>query len=78
MATWGSLDSCPLLTQFQMMEITQADLSTISCAEAWGDPKRPKSDMVYLLLVPDQVVEEERKFGLVAVWTHPYQAHLPH
>ena len=54
MATWGSHNICPLLTQFQMMEITQSSLSAISCAEAWGDPKRPKSNKVYLLLVPDQ------------------------
>ena len=33
--------------------------------------------MTYLLLVPDQVVEEERRFGLVAAWIHPCQAHLP-
>ena len=42
-----------------------------------GGPKRPKSNMAYLLLVPDQVVEEERKFRLVVVWTYPCQAHLP-
>ena len=77
MATWGSHNICPLLTQFQVMEITQSDLSAISCAEVWGDPKRPKSDMAYLLLVPDQAVEEERKFGLVLVWTHTCQACLP-
>ena len=77
MATWGSLDICPLLTQFQVKEINRSGLSAISHVEAWGDPKRPKSDMAYLLLAPDQVVEEERKFGLVAVWTHLCQAHLP-
>ena len=77
MATWGSLDICPLLTQFQVEEITREGLSAISHAKAWGDPKRPTSDMAYLLLAPDQVVEEERRFGLVAVWTHPCQAHLP-
>ena len=65
------------LAQFQVVEITRASLSAISCTEAWGDPKRPKSDMTYLLLVPNQVVEEERRLGLVAVWTHPFQAHLP-
>ena len=48
-----------------------------TCAEAWKDPKTPKSDMAYLLLVPNQVVEEERKFGLVVVWTYPCQACLP-
>ena len=77
MATWGFLDICPLLTQFQVVEITRVALSTISHAEAWGDPKRPKSDMAYPLLVPDQAVEEEQRFGLVVVWTHPCQAHLP-
>ena len=34
--------------------------------------------MAYLLLAPAQEVEEERKFGLVAVWVHPCQALLPH
>ena len=42
-----------------------------------GNLKKPKSDMVYLLLMPDQVVEEERKFGLVAMWANPFQVHLP-
>ena len=77
MATWGSLDIYPLLTQFQVVEITRAGISVISHAEAWGDPKRPKSEMAYLLLAPNQVVEKERRFRLVAVWTHTCQAHLP-
>ena len=77
MATWGSLDICLLLTQFQVVEITRTGLSAISHAEVWEDPKRPTSDMAYLLPVADQVVEEERRFRLVAVWTHPCQAHLP-
>ena len=46
----GSHDICPLLTQFQDLEITQLGLSTISWAEAWGDPKRPRFGMAYLLL----------------------------
>ena len=64
----------PLLTQFQVVEITRAGLSPISHAKVLGDPK---SDMAYLLLAPNQAVQEERRFGLVAVWTHPCQAHLP-
>ena len=52
-------------------------LSAISYAKVWEDPKRPKPDMAYLLLAPDKAVEEERRFGLVAVWTHPCQVHLP-
>ena len=38
---WGSHNICPLLMQFQVSEITRLGLSTISQAEAWGDPKRP-------------------------------------
>ena len=76
MATWRSHDVCPLLSQFQVMEITQLGLSAISHAEVWGEPKRPKSDMAYLHLALDQAVEE-RKFVLVVVWTHPCQACLP-
>ena len=71
MATWGSLDICPLLTQFQVVEITRVGLSAISHTKAWGDPKRTKSDMAYLLLLPNQVVDKKRRFGLVAVWTQP-------
>ena len=77
MATWGSHDTCPLLTQFQVVDITRAGLSAISHAKVWGDPKKPKSDMAYLLLAPNQAVEEEQRFGLVAVWTHSCQACLP-
>ena len=33
--------------------------------------------MAYLLLVPAQEVEEERRFRLVVVWVHPCQAYLP-
>ena len=41
-AIWGSHNICPLLTQFQVLQITWLGLSTISQAEAWGDPKRPR------------------------------------
>ena len=77
MATWGFHGICPLLTQFQVMEITRLGLSAISHAEAWGTPGGQSLNMAYLFLVWDQEVEEGRKFGLVAVWIHPSQAHLP-
>ena len=77
MATWVSLNICPFLTQFQVMEISWLGLSAISHADAWGAPRSLSQTWYTLLLAPDQSVEEERKFGLVAVWTHPCQAHLP-
>ena len=59
------------------MEITWSGLSAISWAEACGNPKRSRFGMAYLLLALAQEVEEERRFGLVAVWVHPCQACLP-
>ena len=53
------------------------DLSTISQMGGWGSPKWPLHDMAYLLLVPAQEAEEERRFSLAGVWVHPNQALLP-
>ena len=58
------------------MAISQSHLLAISRAKAWGDPKKPKLGMAYLLLAPAQVVEEERIFRLVAMWVHPCQTLL--
>ena len=76
-AIWGSHNICPLLTQFQVLEITQSGLSTISWAEVLGYPKKPRFGMAYLLLAPAQEAEEERRFGLVVVWVHASQTLLP-
>ena len=75
-AAWEVHNTCPLLMQFKVLEITQSGISTNSQAEVWGDHKKPRFGMAYLLLVPAQEAEEERKFGLVAVWVHPHQALL--
>ena len=75
-AMWGSHDICPLLSQFYVMAISQLCLSAMSWAKAWGDPKKPKLSIAYLLIVPAQLVEEERKFRLVAMWVHPCQTLL--
>ena len=63
-------------SQFYVTAISQSCQSAISQAKAWGYPKKPKLGMAYLLIVPAQVVEEERIFGLVAVWVHPCQTLL--
>ena len=75
-AMWGSHDICPLIIQFYAMAITWSCLSAISLAKAWGDPKRSKLSMAYLLIALAQAVEEERKFGIVAIWVHPCQTLL--
>ena len=60
-AFWGLHDICPFLMQFHISGITKVDLSTISQAGRWGNPKKQSQGMAYLLLLPSQEVEEEKK-----------------
>ena len=62
------------LSEFQVREITNKRTICPSQAGAWGDVEKPKHDMGFLIIVPDKTVEGEKVFGLVAVWTHTYQA----
>ena len=76
-AIWGLHDICPSLMQFHISGITRAGLSAISQTGGWGNPKRQLQGMAYLLLVPSQEAEEEKRFGLAGVWVHPNQILLP-
>ena len=40
----------------------------------WSDAGKPHQDMVFLLIASTVTDGHERVFGLVVVWTHPYQA----
>ena len=75
-ATWESHDICPLFSQFYIMAISWLCLSAIFQAKAWGDPRKAKLGMAYLLIALAQMVEEERTFELVAVCVHPCQTLL--
>ena len=72
----GGHMTLPLLSQFYVTVIFQSCLLAISWAKAWGDPKKPKLGMAYFLIVPVQMVEEERIFRLVVMWVHPCQTLL--
>ena len=74
-AFWGLHDICPSLMQFCISGITRADLSPISQAGGWGNPKKQSQGMANLLLAPSQEAEEKR-FGLVGVWVHPQPVYL--
>ena len=69
----GLHDICPSLMWFHMSGITRVDLSAMSQAGGWRSPKKQSQGMAYLLLVPSQDVEGEKRFGLVEVWVHPNQ-----
>ena len=60
-AFWGLHDICPFLMQFHVSGITRADLSAISQAGGWGNPKKQSQGMASLLLAPSQEVEEEKR-----------------
>ena len=53
------------------------ELYALSPTGTWDNAKKFKHYMAFLLIAPDKTIEEERAFGLVAVWAHPFQAHHP-
>ena len=73
---WGYHDTCPLLQQFHIAQMTQSELTFLTHLKAWGDAKRFCSDVAFLLVLPAEGVAEERVYGLAMVWVHPYQARV--
>ena len=55
-----------------------AELYALSPAGTQDDTEKFRWYMVFLLIVPNKTIDEERVFGLVAVWAHPFQAHHPY
>ena len=53
---WVSHDLCPSLSQFQVREVTQSELLSLSQAGAWGNTEKPKCDMAFLLVIPDKTI----------------------
>ena len=76
-ATWGSLDFCPVVTQFQVHAIMQTQLTALSQTGAWGDVKKPQWDMAFVLIVPSLAVRCEWAFSLTVMCVHPCQGYLP-
>ena len=44
--------------------------------EPWGEAKKPRWDMAFLMIAPSTNTGGNQLFGLVAVWVHPHQGHL--
>ena len=72
-AMWGSLNLCPMLTMFQVCAITQSQLSALSQTGAWGEVKKCRWDMAFLMIAPSANTGGNPFFGLAAVWAHPHQ-----
>ena len=75
-ATWGSLNFCPLIQQFNVHTIKQTQLTTPSQAGALGNTEKPRNDRAFLLIAPSLAIGCERIFGLMAMCAHPCQAYL--
>ena len=76
-ATWGSLNLCPMVMQFQVHTFIHKQLTTLSQAGAWGDAEKPHQDMAFILIATSLVVGCEWIFSLTAIWTQPCQVCLP-
>ena len=74
---WGHLNICPTLQQFQIMSITQSEVSSLTGLKAWGDEEKFCHDIAFLLVSAEEEAAGDRKYGLVTVWVNPCQARVP-
>ena len=75
-ATWGSLNFCRTIIQFQVCTITQTQLTTLSQAGAWGEVEKPWLGMAFLMIARSNNAGGDQVFNLAAVWVHLHQSHL--
>ena len=73
---WGCHSFCPLLEQFQVTQVTQPELSSLTFSGVWGDNKKFCSDLAPLLVLPKKDIVGEMVFRLAMVLVHLYQAHV--
>ena len=73
---WGYHDICLLLQQFHIAQVTQSELTSLTCLKVWGDAKRFCSNVAFLLVLPKEGVVGERVYRLAMAWEHPYQARV--
>ena len=49
---WGHHDICPLLQQFNITQVTQLELTSLTHLKVWGDAERFHSNVTFLLVLP--------------------------
>ena len=74
---WGDINICPLLQQFQIPSVSQAELSSLSGLRAWGERQQFCHDITFLLVLAEEEATGDTKYGLLTVWVNPSQARLP-
>ena len=73
---WGHHDICPTLEQFHAASISQSELSSLTSLKAWGDLKKFRSDVAFLLILTEEGTAGDRVYSLSLMWVHPYQARV--
>ena len=73
---WGCHDICPLLQWFNITQVTQLELTSLTHMKVWSDAERFQSNVDFLLVLPEEGAVAERAYGLAMVWVHPYQARV--
>ena len=51
---WGCHDICPLLQQFNIAQVTQLELTSLTHLKVWGNAKRFCSNVAFLLVLPKE------------------------
>ena len=71
---WGCHNICLLIQGFHIAQVTQSELTSLTCLKALGDAEKFCSDVAFLLVLPKEGAAEERVYRLTMVWVHLYQA----
>ena len=70
---WGNIIICPLLQQFQIPSLSQAELSSLNGLRAWGERQKFCHDITFLLVLAKEEATGDRKYGLLTIWMNPSQ-----
>ena len=67
---WGSLTICPLLQQFHIPYLSQAELSSLTSLKAWREKHKICHDIAFLLVLAEDKATADRKYGLLTIWVN--------
>ena len=67
---WGGINICPLLQQFQIPSLSQAELASLNSLRAWGERQKFHYDIAFLLVLAEEEATGDRKYGLSIVWVN--------
>ena len=73
----GDINICPLLQQFQIPSLSQAELSSLNGLRSWGERQKFHHDIAFLLVLAEEEATGDRKYVLLTIWVNPSQARVP-